>query len=185
MSNSFGPQVLQHVRLPCPSLSPRVFSKSCPLSRWWSISSSVAPFSCPPVFPSIRVFSSQSVLWIMWPKYWSFSIHPYNEYPGVIFFRIDWVDLLAVQGTLHESSTALPCESMSSSGLSHLYGPTLTSARDYWKTIALSRQTFVGKVMSLLCNTVFRFVIAFLSRSKCLLISWLQSPSTVIMEPRK
>ena len=123
----------------------------------------------------------------MWPKYWSFSfsISPSNEHPGLISFRMDWLDLLAVQGTLkglfqHHSSKAsiLQCSAFFMVQLSHLYMTT-------GKAIALTRRTFVGKVMSLLFNMPSRFFIAFLPRSKCLLISWLQSPSAVILEPKK
>ena len=142
------------------------------------------PFS---IFPSIRVFSNESALHIRWPKYWSFSfnISPSNEYLGLISFRMNWLDLLAVQGTLkslfqHHSSKAsiLQCSAFFMFQLSH---PYLTTG----KTIALTRQTFVGKVMSLLFNMMSRLVIAFLPRSKLLLISWLQSPSAVILEPKK
>ena len=141
----------------------------------------------PPVPPSIRVFSNESVLHIRWPKYWSFSfsISPSNEHPGLISFRMNWLDLLAIQGTLtsliqHHSSKAsiLRRSAFFTVQLSHPYMTT-------GKTIAMTRQTFVGKVMSLLFNMLFKLVIAFLQRSKCLLISWLQSPSTVILEPRK
>ena len=141
----------------------------------------------PSIFPSIRVFSNESALHISWPKYWSFSfnISPSNEHPGLISFRMDWLDLLAVQGTLksllqHHSSKAsvLRHSAFFTVQLSHLY---MTSG----KTIALTRQTFVGKVMSLLFNMLSRLVIAFLSRSKCLLNSWLQSPSAVILETKK
>ena len=141
----------------------------------------------PSVFPSIRVFSSESVLCIRWPKYWSFSfsISPSNEYSGLISFRIDWLDLLLVQGTLksllqHHSSKAsiLRRSAFFTVQLSHPYMTTR-------KNIALTRWTFAGKVMSLLCNTLSRLVIAFLPRSKRLLISWLQSPSAVILEPPK
>ena len=136
----------------------------------------------PSIFPSIRVFSNKSVLHIRWPEYWSFSfnISPFNQYSGLIFFRIDWFDLLAVQGTLksllqHHSSIAsiLQHSAFFMVQLSHPYMTT-------GKTIALTRQTFLGKVMSLLFNMLSRLVIAFLPRSKCLLISWLQSPSAVI-----
>ena len=135
--------------------------------------------SPPAIFPSIRVFSNESVLRIRWPKYWSFSfsISPSNEYSGLISFRMDWLDLLAVQGTLnsllqHHSSEAsiLQCSAFFTVQLSHPYMTT-------GKTIAMTRWTFIGKVMSLLFNMLFRLVIAFLPRSKCLLISWLQSPS--------
>ena len=142
----------------------------------------------PPAFslPSIRVFSSELTFHIRWPKYWSFSfsIIPSKEIPGLISFRMDWFDLLAVQGTLksllqHHSLKAsfLWCSAFFIVQLSHLY---LTTG----KTIVLTGQTFVGKVMSLLFNTLSRFVIAFLPRSKYL-ISWLQSPSAVILEPKK
>ena len=140
----------------------------------------------PSIFPSIRVFSNQSALRITWPKYWSFSfsISPSNEHSGLISFRMDWLDLLAVQGTLkslqHHSSKAsiLRCSAFFIVQLSHPYMTT-------GKTIALTRRTLVGKVMSLLFNMLSRLVISFLPRSKCLLISWLQSPSAVILEPPK
>ena len=137
----------------------------------------------PSIFPSIRVFSNELVLCIRWPKYWSFSISPSNEYSGLISFKIDWFDLLALQGTLknllqHHSSKAsiLRCSAFFMVQLSH---PYMTMG----KTIALTRQTYVGKGMSLLFNILSRFVIVFLPRNKCLLISWLQSPSAVILEP--
>ena len=139
-------------------------------------------FLLPSIFPSIRVFANESVLHIRWPEYWcfSFSISPSNEYSGLIFFRIDWLDLLAGQGT-HESSPAPQFKNINSLALSLLYGPTLTSILPMVtrKTIVLTRQTFVGKLMSLLFNMLSRLVIAFLPRSKHPLISWLQSPSTV------
>ena len=136
----------------------------------------------PPIPPSIRVFSNESTLYMRWPKYWSFSfsIIPSKETPGLISFRMDWLDLLAVQGTLksllqHHSSKAsiLRCPALFIVQLSHPYMTT-------GKTIALTRWTFVGKVMSLLLNMLSRLVITFLPRSKFLLISWLQSPSAVI-----
>ena len=141
----------------------------------------------PSIFPSIRVFSSESVLRIRWPKYWSFSfsISPSNEYSVMISFRMHWFDLLAAQGTLkgllqHHSSKAsiLRCSAFFIVQLSH---PHMTIG----KTIALSRWIFVGKVMSLLFNMLSRLVIAFLPRCKCPIISWLQIPSAVILEPRK
>ena len=140
----------------------------------------------PSIFPSIRVFSSESALLMRWPKYWScsFSISPSNEHPELISFRMDWLDLLAVQGTLkslqHHSSKAsiIRCSAFFIVQISH---PHMTTG----KTIALTRRTFVGKVMSLLFNMVSRSIITFLPRSKHLLISWLQSPSAVILEPRK
>ena len=133
------------------------------------------PLLLPSILPSIGVFSNESVLCIRWSKYWSFSfsISPSNEHPGLIFFRMDWLDLLAVQGTLksllqhHSSKTSvLQCSAFFIVQLSHPYMTT-------GKTIALTRRTFVGKVMSLLLNMLSRLVIAFLPRSKCLLISWL------------
>ena len=141
----------------------------------------------PPIPPSIRVFSNESTLCMRWPNYWSFSfsISPYNEHTRLISFRMGWLDLLAVQGTLksliqHHSSkaTTLQCSAFFTVLLSH---PCMTTG----KTIALTRWTFVGKVMSLLFNMLSRFVITFLPKSKCLLISWLQSPSAVILEPHK
>ena len=145
------------------------------------------PLPPPSVFPSIRVFSNESVLLITWPKDWSFSfsISPSNEYSGLISFRIDWLYLLAVQGTLkgllqHHSSKAsvLLHSAFFIVQLSHPYMTT-------GKTIALTRWPFVGKVMSLFFNMLSRLVITFLPRSKRLLISWLQSPSAVILEPPK
>ena len=141
----------------------------------------------PPIPPSIRVFSNESTLCMRWTKCWSFSfsISPSKEIPGLISFRMDWLDLLAVQGTLkcllqHHSLKAsiLWCSAFFTVQLSHTYMTT-------GKTIALTRRTFVGKVVSLLFNIVSRLVITFLPRSKCLLISWLQSPSAVILEPPK
>ena len=141
----------------------------------------------PPIPPSIRVFSNESTLRMRWPKYWNFSLSiiPSKEHPGLISFRMDWLDLLAVQGTLksllhHHSSKAsiLRCSAFFTVQLSHPYMTT-------GKTIALISRTFVGKVMSLLFNMLSRLVITFLLRSKHLLISWLQSPSAVILEPKK
>ena len=141
----------------------------------------------PSVFPSIRVFSNESALRMRWPKYWhfSFSISPSNEYSGLISCRIDWLHLLAVQGTLksllqHHSSKASILQP-STFFMVQLSQPYMTTG----KTIALTRQTFVGKVMSWLYNMLSRLVIAFLPRSKCLLFSWLQLPSAVILEPKK
>ena len=158
---------------------------------------SVRPFShlilchplllLPSIFPSIRVFSNQSVLRIRWPKYWSFSfsIGPSNGHPGLISFRMDWLDLLAVQGTLkcllqHHSSKASTFRSSAFFivQISHPYMITR-------KIIALTRRIFVGKVMSLLFNMLSMLFITFLPRTKRLLISWLQSPSAVILEPPK
>ena len=147
-----------------------------------------SPLLLPPsIRPSIRVFSNESALRIRWPKYWSFSfnISPTNEHPGLISFRMDWLDLLAVQRTFknllqrHSSKASiLWCSAFFIVQLSHPYMTT-------GKNIALPRQTFVDKVMSLLFNMLSRLVISFLPRSKNLLISWLQSPSAVILEPRK
>ena len=137
----------------------------------------------PSIFPSIRVFSNESALHIRWAKYWSFSfnISPSNEHPGLISFRIDWLDLLAVQGTFKSLSPTPQFKSINSSVLSFLYSPTLTSIHEHWKNhIALTRQTFVDKVMSLLFNMLSRLVVTFLPRSKRLLISWLQSPSAAM-----
>ena len=152
MPDSFWLLGLQHARPPCPWPTPGVYSNTCPFSRWChpTISSSVIPFSssCLQIFPSIRVFSNESVLRIRWPKYWSFSfsISPSNEYSGLISFRMDWLDLLAVQGTLksflqHHSSKAsiLRCSALCIVQLSHPYMTT-------GKTIALIRWAFVGDV---------------------------------------
>ena len=139
----------------------------------------------PPIHPRIRVFSNESAVHIRWPKYWSFSfsISPSNEHPGLISFRMDWLDLLAVQGTIE---SLLQHHSSKASVLWHsaylivqLSHPYMTTG----KTIALTRRTFVDKVMALLFNMLSRLVITFLPRSKCLLISWLQSPSAVILDP--
>ena len=139
------------------------------------------PLLLPSIFPSIRVFSNESVLCIRWPKYWSFdfSISPSNEYSGLISFRMDWLDLLTVWDILRVFS-ALRFKSINSLALNFLYGLALTSIHDYWKKIALTIWTFVSKVLSLLFNMLSRLVIAFLPRSKHPLILWLQSPSTVI-----
>ena len=136
----------------------------------------------PSVFPSIRVFSNDSALLIRWPKYWSFSfnISPSNEHPGLISFRMDWLDLLAAQGTL---KSLLQHHSSKASNLRHSAFFTVQLSHPYMttgKTIALARRTFIDKVMSLLFNMLSRLVITFLPRSKCLLISWAQSPSAVI-----
>ena len=141
----------------------------------------------PPIPPSIRVFSNESTLRMRWPKYWifNFSISPSNEHPGLISFRMDWLDLLAVQGTL---KSLLQHQSSKSSILQHSAFFTVQLSHPYMttgKTIALTRLTFVGKVMSLLFNMLSRLFITFLPRSKHLLISWLQSPSAVILELRK
>ena len=140
----------------------------------------------PSIFPSFRVFSNESALHIRWPKYWSFNfnINPSNGHSGLTSFRMDWLDLLAVQGTLksflqHSSKASILWHS--AFFIVQLSHPYMTTG----KTIALTRQTFVGKVISLLFNMLSRLVITFLSRSTCLLISWLQSPSPVIVEPPK
>ena len=143
MSDSLQPHGLLHTRPPCPSPAPGVYSNSCPLSVTPSNRLILCHllFLSPSIFPSIRVFSSQSVLHIRWPKYWSFSfsIHPSYEYSGLISFRMDWLDLLAVQGTLksllqHHSSKASILQV-----LSFLYGPTLISIHDYWKNHSLDK----------------------------------------------
>ena len=181
MSDSLQTHGLQHPRPPCPSPPPG----ACLLNRDAIQPSHHLSFSSPPCFTlsSIRIFSKESLFCIRWPKYWSFSfnISPSSEYSGLIPFRIDWFDLLAIQGTLkillqHHSSKAsvLQCSAFFIVQLSH---PHMTTG----KTIALTRQTFVGKVMSLLFNVLSRLVIAFLPRSKCLIISWLQSPSAGIL----
>ena len=194
-------QLLGHVQL---CVTPRTAARQASLSitNSWSLLKllsieSVTPSNrlilchClllpPSIFPSIMVFSNESVLCIRWPKYWSFSfsISPSKEYSGLISFRMDWLGLLAVQGTLksllqHHSSKAsiLQCSAFFTVQLLH---PYTTNG----KTIALARWTFVGKVVSLLFKMLSRLVITFLPRSKRLLISWLQSPSAVILEPPK
>ena len=141
----------------------------------------------PSILLSIRVFTNESAFHIRWPKYWSFSfnINPSNEHAGLISFMMDWLDLLAAQGTLksllQNNSSKASIPEHSTCFIVQLSHPYMTTG----KTIALTRRTFVGEVMSLLFNMLFRLVITFLLRSKCLLISWLQSPSAVILEPRK
>ena len=190
MSNSLRAHEPQHARPSCPSPTPRVYSNSCPSSQWCRSNHLIFchPLLLPPsIFPSIRVFSNELFLPIRWPKYWSFSfnISPSNEYSGLISFRMDWLDLPAVQGALksllqHHSSKAsiLLLSAFFIVQLSHPYVTT-------GKTIALARQTFVDKVMSLVFNMLSRLVITFLPRSKHLLISGLQSPPAVILEPPK
>ena len=188
MSDSLRPHESQHARPPCLSPTPGVHSNSCPSSRWCHPAIFCRPLVLlPPISSSIRVFSNESIHCMRWPKYWSFSfsISSSNEHPGLISFRMDWLDLLAVQGTpksllQHHSSKAsiLWHSAFFIVQLSHPYTPT-------GKTIALTRWTFVGKVMSLLFNMLSRLVITFLPRSKHFLISWLQSPSTAILEPPK
>ena len=188
VSNSLWPHGLQHARLP--------FTNSQSLLKLMSIESVIPSnhlvLCCPllllpSIFLSIRVFSNESVLCIRWPKYWSFSfsISPSNKYSGLISLKIDWFDLLAVQGTFksllqhhHSKASILWHSAFLMVQLSHPYMTT-------GKTIALTRWTFVGKVMSLLFNMLSRFVIPFLPRSKRFLISWLQSPSAMILEPKK
>ena len=166
MSNPLRPNELQHSRPPCPSPTPRAYSNSCPSSRWChlAISSSVVPFSsCPQSLPasgSASVDSSESTLRIRWPEYWSFSfiITPSNEHPGLISFKMDWLDLLAVQGTL---KSLLQHHSSKTSSFRHSAFFTVQLSHPYMttgKTIALARQTFVGKVMSLLFNMLSRLV---------------------------
>ena len=188
--DSLWPHESQHARSPCPSPTPRVHPDLCPLSQWCypGISSSVVPFSsCPQTLPASEFFSNESTFRMKWPKYWSFSfsVIPSKKIPGLISFRMDCLGLLAVQGSLksllqHHSSKAsiLRCSAFFTVQLSHPYMTT-------GKTIALTRRNFVGKVMSLLLNMLSRFVITFLPRNKSPLISWLQSPSAVILEPKK
>ena len=190
MSDSLRPHELQHTRPPCLSPTPGFHSDSCPSSQWChpAISSSVAPFSsCTQIPPILRVFFNESTLSMRWPKYWSFifNISPSSEHSALIFFRMDWLDLLAVQETLksllqHYSSktSILRCSALFMVQLSY---PYMTPG----KTIALTRQTVVGKVMSLLFNMLSRLVITFLPRSKSLFISWLKSLSAVSLEPPK
>ena len=145
------------------------------------------PLLLPSIFPSVKVFSNESVLHIRWPKYWSssFSISPSNEHSELISFRMDWLDLLAVRRTL---KSLLQYHSSKASILQHSAFSIVQLSHPYvtpGKTIALTRWTFVDKVMSLLFNMLSRLVITFLPRSKCLLISWLQSPSAVILESKK
>ena len=169
MSNFLWTHRLQHARFLCPSPTPRACSNPCPLGQWCHLI----------ISPSVVPLSNEPALLIRWSKYWSFSYStsPFNEYSGLIFYRTDRFDLLAVQGTFksllqHHSSKApiLQCSAFFMAQLSHPY----MTAR---KTIALTRQIFVGKVMSLLYNMLFRFAIAFLPESKHLLISWMQLPS--------
>ena len=189
LSDSLQPHALQHARLPRPSPANRAYSDSCLIEL-------VIPYNhlilCRPllflplIFPSIRVFSNESVLSIRWPKYWSFtfSISPFNEYSGLISFRIDWFDLLAIQETLR---SLLQLQSSKASILWHSVFFIVQLSHSYvtnGKTTALTRWTFGGKVMSLLFNMLSRLVMAFLPRSKRFLISQLQSPSAVIWDPK-
>ena len=180
---------LQHARPPCPSPTPRVHQAHQLSSSIESVMPSSHLILCRPLLllllipPSIRVFSNESTLHMRWPKYFSFSISPSNEQPGLISFRMDWLDLLAVQGTL---KSLLQHHSSKASILWHSVFFTVQLSHPYMatrKTVALTRRTFVGKVMSLLFNILSRLLITFLPRSKRLLISWLQSPSAVILEP--
>ena len=177
MSNCLWPHKLQPASLSCPSLSPWVCSNSCPLSQWWHpiTSSSVTPFSCLQSFPASGFFP-MTWLCVRRPKYWSFNfgISPSNEYSGLISFRIDWFHILAAQGTL-KSLFQHQFESINYSVFSLLYGLPLTSVyMTTGKTTALTIWTFVSKVTSLLFNSLSRMLIAFLPRSKHLLILWLQ-----------
>ena len=190
MYDSLWPHEPQHARPPCPSPTPGVHSNLCPLSRWYhpTISSSVIPFSSHlQSFPASGSFQMSQLFASRWPKHWSFSfsISPSKEHPGLISFSMDWLDLLAVQGTLkgllqHHSSKASILQH-SAFFIVQLSHPYMTRG----KTIALTRWTFVGKVMSLLLNMLSRLVITFLPRSKRLLISWLQSLSAWFWSPPK
>ena len=195
----FSVQSLSHVRLfvtpwtaACQASLSVTNSRSLP--KLMSIES-VMPFNhlilcrpllLPSIFPTIWIFSNESALRIRWPKHWSFSFNmsPTNEHPGLISFRMDWLELLSVHGTL---KSLLQYHSSKASILrcSAFFTVQHTSIQGHWKTIALTRWTLVGKVISLLFNMLSRLVITFLTRSKRLLISWLQSPSAVILEPRK
>ena len=188
MSHSLRLYGLQHTRPPYLSPTARVYPNPCPLSWWCHPTILCCPLLLlPSIFPSIRVFSNESTLCIRRPRYWSFSfnISSCNEHPGLIFFRMDWLGLLAVQGTLksllqHHSSKASILQ-RSAFFIVQLSHPYMTTG----KIIALTRWTFVGKVMSLFFNMLSSLVITFLPRSKRLSISWLQSPSAVILEPKK
>ena len=189
VSDSLQPHGLQYTRLPCPSLSPSLLK----LMSIESVMPSNHLILChphllqPSIFPTSRVFSNESVLCIRYPKYWSFSfsISPSNEYSGLSSFKKDWFDLFAVQGTLksllQQHSSKASILQHSAFFMAQLSHPYMTTG----KTIALTVWTFVGKVLSLLSNVLSRLVIAFLPRSKHFLISWLQSPSAVILQPKK
>ena len=172
MSNSLRPHGLQHARLPCPSLTPGAYSNSCPSS--WCCHPTISSLCFPlllllSIFPSIRVFSNESVLCIRWPKYcsFSFSIIPSSEYPGLISFRIDWLDLLAVQGTLksllqhHSSKASMLWRS------AFFYCSALTSIHDYWKNHSFDYMDLCRKIICLLFNMLSRFAIAFLLMPCC------------------
>ena len=190
MFKSLQPHGLQHARPPCPSANSRRLLKLMSIELVMPSNHLILCHPLlllPPIAPCIRVFSSESALRIRWSKYWSFrfNISPSNEYSGLISFRMDWMDLLAVQRTLksllqQHSSKPLILQS-SAFFIVQLSHPYMTTG----KTITLTRQTFVGKVKSLLFNMLSRLVITFLARSKCLSISWLKSPSAVILEPKK
>ena len=184
-SDSLQPHGLQQARRSCPSSSPWVHPNSCPLSQWCH--PTISPLLLlPSISPSIRVFSSESALWIWWPKYWrfNFSISPSNEYSGLISFRIDWFDLLESKGLSRVFSSTIQKHRFFSAQpffmvqLSHLY-------MNIGKTIPLPICSFASREMSLRFNMLSRFVRAFLPRIRSLLISWLQSPSVVILEPKK
>ena len=164
MSDSLRPHGQQHTRLPCPSPTPGACSNSCLVMPSNHLILYCPLYLLPSIFPSIRVFSNESALHIRWPKYWSFSfnISPSNEHPGLISFRMDWLDLLAVQGTL---KSLLQHHSLKASLLLHSAFFTVQHSHPY-KTIAFTRWTFVGKAMSLLLNMLSRLVITFLPRSK-------------------
>ena len=186
MSSSLRPHGLQHARLPCPLPTPGTWSNSCPLMMPSNHLILCCPLLLlPSIFLSIRVFSNESVLYIKWPKYWSFSfsISPSNEYSGLISFRIGWLDLLPLLGTLksllqhHSSKISILQFQLSLWSNSHIHT---------WLLQSFEYINFISKVMSLLFNSCLGWlVIAFLPRSKHLLISWLQSPSAVIVEPKK
>ena len=188
MSNSLWPCEPQHAGPPCPSPTPRVHPNPCPLSQWChpTISSCRPLLLLPSIFASIRVFSNESALRIR-TKVLEFQLqhHPSNEHPGLISFRMDWLDLLAVQGTLksllqhHSSKASILLHS--AFFLVQLSHPYMTTG----KSKVLTRQTFVGKVTSLLFNMMSSLVMTFLLRKKCLFISWLKSPSAVILEQKK
>ena len=188
MTGSLQPHRLQNANFPVHQQLPELAQTHAhPVGGDIQSSHSLLPPSPASLFPSIKVFSNESGLHISWPKYWSFSfsISPSNEHSGLISFTMDWLDLLEVKGTLisllqcHSSEVSiLRCSAFFVVQLSH---PHMTTG----KTIALTRCTFVDKVMSLLFNMLSKLVITFLSRSKCLLILWSQSPSAVILEPPK
>ena len=186
MSNSWRTCGWQHARLPCPSPSPGAWSNSHPLSQWWhpTISSTVVPFSS-----CFNLSQHQGIFKWVRPKYWnfSFSVSPSNEYSRLISCRMDWLDFFAVQGTL---KSLLQYHNSKASILRHSAFFMVQLSRPYMTTgsggnIALTIWNFSGKVMSLFLNMWSKLVIAFLPRSKCLLISWLQSPCAVILEPEK